>query len=490
MRPLITGISTSFLTFSVYLTVVHGNKAEVNKHLELGKSFLAKGQFADALTHYHAAIEMDPTNYLTFYRRATVYLAMGKSKQAIPDLDKVVELKGDFTAARIQRGNVLLKQGEIDAAESDFHAVLATEPSHSEVSAKLDLIADLRQYVHQAKSFYERDDQHSAEYYLNKALEHLVWDPSLYRMRAKCLESRGEIRKAIADMRTLTKLVADSTEDFLKISHLYYGIGDVEEALSQIRECLKLNPDHKECFPFYKKVKKLAKMRESLNDAKQREDWMGCLEKGQQILKYENKVLGIQMDTFRQLCKCNMEAGHITEAIQQCTEVLTNSDPNDVDVLCDRAEAYIMDERYDEAIEDYQKAQQVNEDSRRVREGLDKAQKLKKQAGKRDYYKILGLKRNASKRDITKAYRKMAQKWHPDNFNDAAEKKKAEQKFIDIAAAKEVLSDDEKRAQYDQGIDPLDPEAQQQGHTHFHSGFPGGFMFREGGGPFSFKFNF
>ncbi|KAK5982266.1 DnaJ subfamily C member [Trichostrongylus colubriformis] len=97
---------------------------------------------------------------------------------------------------------------------------------------------------------------------------------------------------------------------------------------------------------------------------------------------------------------------------------------------------------------------------------------------------------NASKRDVTKAYRKLAQKWHPDNFSDEKEKKKAEAKFIDIAAAKEVLSDDEKRAQFDQGIDPLDPDSKQGGGTHFHHGFPGGFMFREGGGPFSFKFNF
>ncbi|KAJ1357317.1 hypothetical protein KIN20_015443, partial [Parelaphostrongylus tenuis] len=218
-------------------------------------------QFADALTHYHAAIELDPKNYQTLYRRATVYLAMGKSKAAIPDLDKVVELKGDFTAARIQRGNVLLKQGEIDAAESDFNAVLSVEHSNSDVENKLVLIDDLRQYLHQARILFAEKDWHSAEHYLNKALEHLVWDPSLYRLRAQCHEARGETRKAIADMRTLTKLVADSTEDFLKISRLYYGIGEVEESLSQIRECLKLNPDHKECFPFYKKIKKLAKMR-------------------------------------------------------------------------------------------------------------------------------------------------------------------------------------------------------------------------------------
>lgn len=40
----------------------------------------------------------DPKNYMAFYRRATVYLAMGKSKAALPDLSRVIELKPDFTS--------------------------------------------------------------------------------------------------------------------------------------------------------------------------------------------------------------------------------------------------------------------------------------------------------------------------------------------------------------------------------------------------------
>lgn len=58
----------------------------------------------------------DPNNYLTYYKRGTVYLALGKAKLALLDLDKVMELKPDFTAAKLQRGNVLLKQGEFDDA--------------------------------------------------------------------------------------------------------------------------------------------------------------------------------------------------------------------------------------------------------------------------------------------------------------------------------------------------------------------------------------
>lgn len=79
----------------------------------------------------------------------------------------------------------------------------------------------------------------------------------------------------------------------------------------------------------------------------------------------------------------------------------------------------------------------MNEHDQRAKDGLLKAQRLQKQAERRDYYKILGVKRTATKQEIIKAYRKAAQKWHPDNFKDD-EKKVAENKFIDIAAAKEV----------------------------------------------------
>jgi len=68
--------------------------------------------------------------------------------------------------------------------------------------------------------------------------------------------------------------------------------------------------------------------------------------------------------------------------------------------------------------------------------------------GGRDFYRILGLARGASERQIKKAYRKMAQIYHPDkNKND----EEAQKKFVDIAAAYEVLSDKSKRAIYDQG---------------------------------------
>jgi len=64
----------------------------------------------------------------------------------------------------------------------------------------------------------------------------------------------------------------------------------------------------------------------------------------------------------------------------------------------------------------------------------------------KDYYKILGVSKDASKDDIKKAFRKLSIKYHPDrNQGD----KKAEEKFKEVAEAYEVLGDDEKRKQYD-----------------------------------------
>jgi curved DNA-binding protein len=65
----------------------------------------------------------------------------------------------------------------------------------------------------------------------------------------------------------------------------------------------------------------------------------------------------------------------------------------------------------------------------------------------KDYYKTLGVKRNASEDEIKQAYRKLAMKFHPDRNPG---NKEAEDKFKDINEANEVLSDPKKRARYDQ----------------------------------------
>jgi len=64
----------------------------------------------------------------------------------------------------------------------------------------------------------------------------------------------------------------------------------------------------------------------------------------------------------------------------------------------------------------------------------------------KDYYKVMGVARDASQEDIKRAYRKLARKFHP----DVSKEKDAEEKFKELQEAHEVLKDAEKRAAYDQ----------------------------------------
>jgi molecular chaperone DnaJ len=112
---------------------------------------------------------------------------------------------------------------------------------------------------------------------------------------------------------------------------------------------------------------------------------------------------------------------------------------------------------------------------------------------KRDYYEILGLKKDASEADIKKAYRKLALSHHPDRV--APEKKKdAEEKFKEISEAYAVLSDTKKRQTYDQyghaGIDQNFTQEDIFRNADFSSIFEnmgfGGDMFEDIFGSFGF----
>ncbi len=115
-----------------------------------------------------------------------------------------------------------------------------------------------------------------------------------------------------------------------------------------------------------------------------------------------------------------------------------------------------------------------------------------------DYYKSLGVSKNASKSELKKAYRKLALKYHPDRAaKSGIDPKKAEEKFKEISEAYSVLSDDKKRQQYDQfGSDYFSQFRGQGGFrssidpfeifSQFFGGSQGGFSFQNmGGSPFS-----
>jgi molecular chaperone DnaJ len=106
------------------------------------------------------------------------------------------------------------------------------------------------------------------------------------------------------------------------------------------------------------------------------------------------------------------------------------------------------------------------------------AEEIRREWFDKDYYSVLGVPKNASAAEIKKAYRKLAQQYHPDTRPGD---KEAEERFKEISAANDVLGDEEKRKQYDQ--------VREMGAARFGaSAGPGRGAGRQGGAPGGFGY--
>ena len=157
--------------------------------------------------------------------------------------------------------------------------------------------------------------------------------------------------------------------------------------------------------------------------------------------------------------------------------------PTSLPALISKARRQMDKDEFDAAIATLNTAQETHGQTDKLQKLLQEAQTLLKRSKQKDYYKVLGVPRDADERDIKKAMRREAKKYHPDKAtSQGISKEEAEKKMAAVNEAYEVLSDPELRARFDRGDDPNDPT--QGGQPFQGSPFGGGghqFVFRQGG---------
>lgn len=171
----------------------------------------------------------------------------------------------------------------------------------------------------------------------------------------------------------------------------------------------------------------------------------------------------------------------------------TSLDENSFYGLMHKAKTQLDAEEFEPCINTLKKAAELRLDKNNVVSPLmQKAQIALKRSKTKDYYKVLGVSRDADERQIKSAYRKLTKIHHPDKAaKQGLSKEEAEKKMASINEAYEVLSNPELRERFDRGDDPNSHEQGnpfQQGHP-FGGGGGGPFMFQQGGGQqYQFKF--
>ncbi|KAG6375333.1 hypothetical protein JVT61DRAFT_3562 [Boletus reticuloceps] len=513
-------------------------------------AFLSAGHFSDAAKTYTEAISLSPGDYLLFYKRATAYFSLSRHPSALDDFSKVLELtSGEFDRAIMMMAKIYTKDGDFAQAKSTLDIYASKAPSSPAVDELMVDIQEAQTAAKKASNAKRAQLWTVCSEAATQALRVASHNTEIRRIRAECNLAGGDPQGAIVDLRLvlstralrLSRLTQPSTTFLMRIFRLAYFLLPPSQStsshtshLAPLKQCLHLDPDSPSCKPAYRLAKALDKSFAKLDKHIQDNDWMGVVkhvagpskefpgdgfastfeealqQHGSPELLASSSSVPIpdarlssprRAHILRSMCRaytklnlpkkgevwCDALLAMSEESLKAASEMMSEGSA-EVDGWIGKGEALLIREEWEDAVRAFERAAEGSGRSDRdVLGRLQKAQRLLKQSKQKDYYKVLGVARDADAKTIKKAFHKAAMTAHPDKGG-------SESKMATVNEAYEVLSNPELRQRFDNGDDPNDPNSQAGnpfGGFHPGSGDPFSQFFQNGHGRdsgFSFKF--
>lgn len=240
----------------------------------------------------------------------------------------------------------------------------------------------------------------------------------------------------VSDLSTysrLTHITAPTTSLLLRIARIsYFLLPSSDQAQSTLKQCLHFDPDSKPCASLHRQIKKFEKSFSKLTDLLDASKWVEVIklvygsstsESGDGFLSQFDVALTEAASTLdlppsladvqktsprrqtlvRALCKAYVSTDQFRKCEKWCEELLSMSS-DDMDGLVGRGEAARAREDWEEAVRALEKAFEMSGRSNNdIAQKLQRAQKLLKQSKQKDYYKVLGVSRDADQKTIKKA---------------------------------------------------------------------------------------
>lgn len=467
-----------------------------------------RGARHEALDYFNAIISRDPSDYLTIFQRGAIYLSQGRTAQASADFDSVLKLKPGFDGALVQRAKLRARSADWTAAKQDYVAL------GDKAAEDLAQLEEAEGAAYLAVEAEKKGDYETCINQSGLAIMTAGAALSLRQLRARCRFQRGEVQEGVNDLQHVLSIAPGSIEPHLQASAmLFYSLGDTERGLSQIKKCLHSDPDSKPCKRLFREEKSIAKQMDKVQDlisskhynsaskllvGLNTEDEPGLLSEIKANIDQHRSDGTIHSKASSDLytilvektCQAFVSMKSMVKAQPYCVESL-NLNPESLYALLYQAQKHMDNESFEAAIASLTTARDNHPESQNlINEKLEEAQTALKRSKIKDYYKVLGVSRDADERTIRKAYRSATKIHHPDKAAARGEsKEEAEKKMAAINEAYEVLNDPELKARYDRGDDPNDPMANQGGNPFQGSPFGGGqqFVFQQNGQKFKFS---
>ena len=400
---------------------------------------MAAGQYSVALEDCKQAEELESGNAKILHRLAKVYTALGRPQEALEVYDRVQPAATAKDKAAAQS-----MQSHLSQAEESLH----TSTSGSMVLYALD----------------------QAE----KSLGSSVQPPRKWRlMRGEAYLKMGTVN-SIGDAQnvamSLLRWNNADPEALVLRGRALYASGENDKAIQHFRQAISCDPDFKLAVKYLRMVQKLDKLKEEGNSHFKAGRYQPAMDIYTTALDIDPLNKGTNSKILNNRAMCYSRLKQYPAAIQDCDRAI-QLDPTYTKAQKTRAKALGESGDWDEAVRAYKNIQEHNAEEPGIAKDIRNAELELKKSKRKDYYKILGVEKDAGEMDIKKAYRKLAVVHHPDKNPGDAE---AENRFKDIQEAHETLIDPQKRERYDSGVDLMDPADAFGGGGGFHGGFGGG----------------
>ncbi|KAK6950037.1 hypothetical protein Daesc_008360 [Daldinia eschscholtzii] len=425
-------------------------------HKSDGNRFFKQKDYSRAIAEYTSAIQLMPNEPTYLSNRAAALMSDRQYEAALEDCIRAVDLDPHNPKYLLRLARIYTSLGRPEEAMTTFGRI------HPPASAK-DMAAarEMQHHVRAAQDALERGTSGSMVLHALDQAEKLLGPGASKPRKWQLMRGNAYLKMGGANSLGEAQNVAMSIlrqnsqdpEALVLRGRALYAQGENDKAITHFRKALSCDPDFKEGIKWLRTVQRLDRMKEEGNAEYKAGRWQAAFDKYSAALEIDPSNRGINSKLFQNRALCRIKLKQFNEAIADCDKAI-QLDPSYIKARKTKANALGQAERWEDAVREWKSIQELDPEDRTIPKEIRRAELELKKSQRKDYYKILGVPKDADETAIKKAYRKLAIRHHPDkNPNDDA----AAERFKDIGEAYETLSDPQKRARYDSGDDLIDP---------------------------------
>ncbi|XP_055386394.1 dnaJ homolog subfamily C member 7 isoform X2 [Condylostylus longicornis] len=440
--------------------------------------------YQTALRLYSEAIRLCPDTAAYYGNRSACHIMLNDYKAALSDARNSISLDDKFEKGYIRTAKCCLALGDYIGTEQAIKKFSEIYENNNSLKTEEVNCGHLRNFEEKISQNYAKKNFRTALFFLDSALKISPACIKYKISKAECLTYLGRLDEA-ADI-AVTAMKCDSTSAdaiYVRGLILYYQ-DNFDKAISHFERTLQLDPDHKNAKEMRTKLKKLKDKKELGKNAFKAGKFREALQLYTEALEIDPSNNNMNCKLYYNRALVNSKINNLRDSIVDCTQVL-DIDSQYLKAILLRARCYSELEKYEECVKDYEAALKIQK-TQEIKNLLKNAKFALKKSKQKDYYKILGVSKNASDDEIKKAYRKKALIHHPDRHANSSEmdKKDQEIKFKELGEAYSVLSDPKKKMRYDSGQDMEEETTGFDPNQMFQT------FFFTNGGPETYNFHF